>query len=351
MSRCATLRSDGMIASISPNSESTTSRLGKIEVDGAAPAPARVENLEQLVHQLEHRHERRVLRQRRRIAVGQDGVHLRIGHARVAVDDAVVHLVAHDVAAAIHFHQARLHEPIDVRVQAAQTGGQLRREHVDRALREVHRRAALVGFLVERASLLHVVRHVRDVHAKPVMAVRQPLDRDRVVEVARVLAVDRHRRDRTEVGPSAEVSFLDRPAKARGLLDRLVGVRVGDAVLANDDLRVDAGLVDPAEHFDHASDRPARRRRPPRDLDEHHLAGFGRRRLPGRHMDVGQHAAVERHDVAETRLVHLESADDGRLAALEDADDASLGPASPSGARRGRPRDRRASPPRGWAAR
>ena len=49
-------------------------------------------------------------------------------------------------------------------------------------------------------------------------------------------------------------------------------------------------------------------------------------RLPRRHLDVGQHAAVERHDVAETGIVDLEAADDGLLAALEDADDASLEP-------------------------
>ena len=36
--------------------------------------------------------------------------------------------------------------------------------------------AALVRFLVERAALLDVMRDVRDVHAKPVVTVRQPLD-------------------------------------------------------------------------------------------------------------------------------------------------------------------------------
>ena len=49
----------------------------------------------------------------------------RVGHPRVAVDDAVVNLVAHDRALPIHLHQARLHQPIDVRIQAAESGRQL----------------------------------------------------------------------------------------------------------------------------------------------------------------------------------------------------------------------------------
>src|SRR5688572_2484098 len=44
-------------------------------------------------------------------------------------------------------------------------------------------------------------------------------------------------------------------------------------------------------------------------------------------MNVRQDAAIERHDVAETRLVCLEPADHGFLAALKDADDPSFQPA------------------------
>ena len=47
--------------------------------------------------------------------------------------------------------------------------------------------------------------------------------------------------------------------------------------------------------------------------------------LTGRNMDVGEDAAIERDDVAETRGVDLESADNRLLATLEDADDPALG--------------------------
>ena len=160
----------------------------------------------------------------RRVAVRQDGVDVGVGHPRVAVDHAVVHLVADDVALAVDLHQAGLHQPIDVRIQAAQPGRELRREHVHGALGKVDRRAALVGLLVERAAFGNVMGDVGDVHAEPVVAVRQPLDRDRVVEIARVLAVDGDGRQRPEIGPAADVLLLDRAAQPRRLLDRLVAV-------------------------------------------------------------------------------------------------------------------------------
>ena len=185
-----------MMASISPSSESTTSVSGRSKSIEPAPPPPRVQYLEQLPHQLEHRHELDVSRRRRFVAVRENRVDVRICHPRIAVDHSVVDLVADDVAVPIDFHHARLHQAIDVRVQAAQSGRQLRRKHVHGALGKIDRRPALVRFLVERAALLHIVRDVSDVHSEPVVAVRQPLNRDRVVEVARMFAVDRDGRHR-----------------------------------------------------------------------------------------------------------------------------------------------------------
>ena len=115
--------------------------------------------------------------------------------------------------------------------------------------------------------------------------------------------------------------------------DRLGAVRVGDAVLADDDLGVDARRIDVAEHFRHAADRAARRGRPPGQFHGHHLAGRRAAFLSRRDEDVHQHAAVERHDVAHAvrarlrpcRLVALVTADQRFVTALEDADDATFG--------------------------
>ena len=276
-------------------------RLRQIEVNRPPPPATAVEHLEQLVHQLEHRHEPGVPRHGVGVSIGKNRVYFRVGHPRVAVDDTVVHLVAHDVAPAIDFHQTRLHEPIDARIQTAEASGQFRGEHVDGALGKVDRRRAFVGLFVECAPLLHVVGDVRDVDPEPVVPVRQSIDGDGVVEVSGVLAVDGDCGHESKIGTAADVLVLDDRADASCLDHRGLGVNVWNVMLANDDLGVDAGLFDPTQHFDHVANRPARRGRPSCDLDDDHLARLGGTRLPRRHVDVREDAAIEGHDVSQFR--------------------------------------------------
>ena len=75
-------------------------RLGQVEVDRPAAAPPRVQDVEQLAHQLEASAPAAGnAPMRLGVAIGQDGVDGGVGHPLGAVDHAVVHLVAHDVAA------------------------------------------------------------------------------------------------------------------------------------------------------------------------------------------------------------------------------------------------------------
>ena len=122
---------------------------------------------------------------------------------------------------------------------------------------------------------MHVVRDVGDVHAEPVVAVRQPLDGDGVVEVARVLAVDRHRRDRLRksVRPRMSRSLTAVPEPTR-LLDGL-SVRVGMLNLRMMiSVSTPGSLIGPSTSTTR-SHRTAARRRPARDLDDDHLAALG----------------------------------------------------------------------------
>ena len=175
------------------------------------------------------------------------------------------------------------------------------------------------------ALLAHVVGDVGDVHAEPVVAVRQALEGDGVVEVAGVLAVDGHCGNGAEIGAAIDVLGLDHRSEAGRLGDGGVAVRVVDPVLADDHLQIDAGRVDVAEHLDDATRRPARRRRPARDRDRDHLAGLRALRLGRLDLDVDQDLLVEWDHVAEAGGVEDVATDHLGRCALEHLNDTALG--------------------------
>ena len=157
--------------------------------------------------------------------------------------------------------------------------------------------------------------------------------RDRVVEVPGVLAVDGDDVEAAKVGAAGEVvppgvhgarRVLPRH-QPRRLDHRRAAVRVGQSVLADDDRRVDSRLVDAPEDFDDAPDRPARRRRPPGDLHDHHLPGRRAAVIPLGDRDVGAEALVERGHEANPCAVDVEPSDDCLVGPPEDLDDAALG--------------------------
>ena len=299
-------------------------RLGQVEVDRSPRSTPAVQQFEQLGHALQMGHEAPVLLARGRILPRKDAVDLRVRHPGVAADQAVVQLVAPHGAALVDLHEARLREAVHLRPEAAQSRRKRFGKHVDGTVREIDGGAPLQRRRVECALLPHVVGDVRDMHAEPEVAVRQPLDRDRVVEVARGFAVDGHRGPAAEVPPSELVARTDPRSRAPGFGQRRRPVLVGQLVLADDQPRVHAGRVDIAEHRGDAADRVARGRGPARDLDLHHLAGHGGRGFRARHMDIHHQPPVEWNDVRQTGIIDVVAAGEALGCALEDTYDAPL---------------------------
>ncbi len=297
-------------------------RFLEVEIYRSTAMPALVQDLEQLAHVLEHRHEMRVLRNHRCIAVGQDRAHVGVGHPRVAVDHPVVQLVPDHRSLSVDFHQARLHQTVHLGIEAAQSCRELRREHVDRALRKIHGCRPIVRGLVEGAPFRHVLGHVGDVHAKPVVAVLQPLEGNGVVEVPRVLAVYRDRESGPEIRPPPEVLLLHTAAQPARLGNGLLPVLGNDAVLPEDDFRVHARFVDSPQHLSDAAERPARRCRPLRDLYGDHVARPGLEALARRDLHIHDEAAIKGDDESHPGLVHVVAPHRVARAALEDPDDA-----------------------------
>jgi hypothetical protein len=115
------------------------------------------------------------------------------------------------------------------------------------------------------------MRHVGDVHPEPEVAVRQPFDGDRIVEVARVLAVDGDRLNAAEVGAPLDVAIGDGAAQPHRFGDRL-----GECVSGMPCLRMMISVSTPGASMSPSTS--ATRPMAPRvasasgQLDDHHLA-------------------------------------------------------------------------------
>ena len=99
---------------------------------------------------------------------------------------------------------------------------------------EIHRRAAAERFLVERGAGRDVVADVRDVDAEQIVAVLQLFERNGVVEVLRVVAVDGEDELIAQIEPIARGVHIDLLRDGFGLLNDFVREHVVHAVFVQD---------------------------------------------------------------------------------------------------------------------
>jgi hypothetical protein len=94
--------------------------------------------------------------------------------------------------------------------------------------------------------------HIGDMDLQRVVAVVQPLHPHGIVEIARRLAVDGDDIERPKVLPPGDLVFRNHCADRLRLLDRRHGKPMGDVMLADHHLDVNAEVVRVPEHFNHA---------------------------------------------------------------------------------------------------
>ena len=306
--------------------------LGGLEVDRTAARPLLQERAVDLVQVQQVGHQVQTALRLRAARVGKDRRHLGVGEARMRADHRRIELVRVDLAGGGDQHVGDHRQAFDVRVQRAQPVGELLRQHRDHAARKVDRGRALVGVGVERLAGLDVVADVGDRDDQAPAVVRldaadlRRLAVDGVVEVARVLAVDRHQ---CHVGQVDAVLAVGRPDPLRqrgGLRQRLGGEQVRHLVLAHRDLDLHAGIVDLAEHLGDAADRLRVHRRRLGQFDRDHLAGGGVGDRVLRNEDVLAVALVFGRHQPDAALVQ-QPADDRRALALQDLEHAPFGAA------------------------
>ena len=123
--------------------------LGQIEVDAAPFRPLRAQDRHELFHEPEFVEQCGVALPLPRVAVHEYLAHRGVGHAFVAVDDALVDVVPQDLSFRGDIHLAGEGEPVHVRVQAADAVRERLGKHGDGAVRKVHACAALVGLFIK----------------------------------------------------------------------------------------------------------------------------------------------------------------------------------------------------------
>ena len=195
-------------------------RLQRLQIERAALMAPRVHRLRRAILQadliLQPRH-RRDLRRHRRLAVEpcRDAV---VGQLRVIEDVRAKNLRVRHVAGGGHRHRDDDREARFAFVERRDVGRQLFGQHREDACRGVDGRGVGARVLVDRRAIRHRRIHVGDRHEDGDRAVRQRLRDRELIEIARIVVVDR----RPEM--VAHVAH-GRRGLARRTVDRL---RLGD---------------------------------------------------------------------------------------------------------------------------
>ena len=103
-----------------------------------------------------------------------------LGEARSFRDSVLVEVDKH-----------RMRQPIDSRVKATYTVTQALRQHRHDSIRQVNAVSASARFAIKCATRLDVSSDIGDVHTELPTAVIDLFNLDRVVEIARIVRIDR----------------------------------------------------------------------------------------------------------------------------------------------------------------
>jgi hypothetical protein len=315
-------------------------RFGQIEIDRPAFLPPRVEQQRQFLHQPETIGQRGILRGCFGIAF-QHFIHVRVSHPLGRPDHARSESRHGHAAAGLDIHDDAHHQAVFARIQRADSIRKFVRKHRYGAIGKVDRCAAQARFPIERRAARNIVRDVGDVHLKPVAAARQTLDVNRVVEIPRRFAVDRHDGEIPEILPARQGVGLNRSRRRSRLGHHVVGKNVRQAVLSDDDFDIDARLARLAQNLDYAPGGAHPAPGESGEFDVHRRAvkilpanrGFrprlpelGRYFLAGGHDDFLRDPRIEGSHHAAARRV-MKDSDQRWVRAPDDSHHAPFGPA------------------------
>ena len=139
----------------------------------------------------------------------QDSQRLRVRVAPLGVDHRPMEprLLHPPFRGQVELHALR--QPVHARLERTKLVAQHLRQHRDHPVHQIRRVAALQRLVVEGTSRLHVVRHVGDVHPHLPTTTRSAFNADRIVEILRVIRINRDDPVRPAVHAPNEVPFPD----------------------------------------------------------------------------------------------------------------------------------------------
>ena len=144
-------------------------------------------------------------------------------------------------------------EPHLIGLQARQSVGKDLGQHRDHAVGQINARRAIQRLAIQRRARPHEVRHVGNMHAQLPMPVRQPHQRDRIVEIAGIDRIDRDHGFAGQIDSRRMDRFVEPIGLIASVFEHVVGKMLRQVVFADDRKRIDARLAAAAEHFgDHA---------------------------------------------------------------------------------------------------
>src|SRR6266436_5947243 len=136
------------------------------------------------------------LKNRKRLAICQP---------RIAPDGSRGKSITPNRAGSAQIYKNTLGQVVLIWTQAANAVGEAFRQHRKYAIRKVNTVASPEGFAIERRPCFDVVRHIRNVNAHG-PTVFSLCNMDSVIEIARILRIDRKYRSSAQIFPTGEIN-------------------------------------------------------------------------------------------------------------------------------------------------
>ena len=163
-------------------------RLRKIKIYGSPLSSPLSKEGRHLRHLLQHGNQLRIECCLHRIIV-QHLLYPCVAESAIHTDHRLRNGMADNLTFLVNGHDAAQGQAILPCIQRADSVGEIARQHGNHPVRQIDAGAPVQSFLIKGAVLLHIVGHIRDMHAQHVI-VALSAQRNRVVQILRVLAVD-----------------------------------------------------------------------------------------------------------------------------------------------------------------